>query len=421
MRVLVVSHNVFSKTTGMGKTLSAYFRDFKPCELAQLYIHSEIPVDSLCERYYRVTDSDMLRSILIRKSGTAFTKEDIQPLRPHSRTDRGLAAKLYRAAGKRTPIIYFLRNMLWKIGRWKTPAFQKWLDEFDPQAVFFASGDYAFLYCVAREIATERNLPLYVSCMDDFYFYDRNQNLLFGKCQHTRFMRQVSRTMQAAAAIFAICDRMARDYGAFFHKPVYVLHTGSDITEPFPAGGDRISYIGNLSLGRDHQLCALGRALQRVTGGERWLDVYSTETDPARLKQMTKENGIRFGGALDAAGVRRVMGESLLLVHTESFENPWRQLVSYSVSTKIADSLASGRCLFAYGPPEVASIAYLREYNAAFCVLDEKELDKGLARILREESLRQSTVAHALALAAQNHQIGRNSRLIRQVLEETIK
>ena len=45
VRVLIVSHNVFSRTSNMGKTLLSYFRDFQPDEIAQFYIHSEIPTD----------------------------------------------------------------------------------------------------------------------------------------------------------------------------------------------------------------------------------------------------------------------------------------------------------------------------------------------------------------------------------------
>ena len=41
---------------------------------------------------------------------------------------------------------------------------------------------------------------------------------------------------------------------------------------------------------------------------------------------------------------------SMAVIHTESFEQEMMELVRFSVSTKIAESLMYGPCLIAYGP-----------------------------------------------------------------------
>ncbi len=423
MRVLVISHNVFSRSTGMGKTLSSYFHAFAPEELAQFYIHSEIPVDPLCERYYRVTDRDILRSVVTRKSGTVFEKEDIQTNAVSSRTDHGVIAVLYRQASRRSPLVYCFRNAAWRFGCWKTDRLRNWLDEFDPQAVFLASGDYAFLYRIAREIAQERSVPLFVSCMDDYYFQNRNAGKPGGKKQQRVLMREVLPTMQKAVALFTICDRMTKDYAAAFKKPAYTLHTGATLTEPlsFPKN-NRLSYIGALAPGRETSLIAIGRALKQVSvpGKPAYVDVYSGEKRPDILQNLTPENGIRFHGEISPQEAMRVMGESLFLLHTESFDPVIRKAVAYSVSTKIADSLASGTCLLAYGPPEIASMAYLNENRAAFCIFNEEELSAGLTRLLEDADLRENIIQNAVSLAKKNHGLRQNSERIRRVMEETV-
>lgn len=40
MKVLVISHNVFSQSENMGKTLANLFSSFKENEISQLYFHS---------------------------------------------------------------------------------------------------------------------------------------------------------------------------------------------------------------------------------------------------------------------------------------------------------------------------------------------------------------------------------------------
>lgn len=73
MRVLVISHNVFSSTENMGKTLSGYFKNFAPEDLAQFYIHSQVPVVDMCYLYYRTTDKEAIRSMTGISCGTALT------------------------------------------------------------------------------------------------------------------------------------------------------------------------------------------------------------------------------------------------------------------------------------------------------------------------------------------------------------
>lgn len=417
--ILVISHNVFSKTSNMGKTLSAYFAGSKNEQISQFYIHSEIPTDdSVCKNYYRVTDKEIIKSIFLRKSGRAFSEKDIVKTATDSRTDTGLTAAIYQKSRSRTPLIYLARNFLWRVGKWDTKNLNKWIASVNPDAVFLASGDYSFIYRIALKIAKKRNIPLFVSCMDDYYFYNKNENSLLGKLQHKLFMRRVKKTINYSSAIFPICDKMNKDYGKFFNKPCFTLHTGSTITEPLNFDKtNKISYVGNLGYKRNEQLIALGRALLEIDK-DLHIDVYSTEPRAEILQYMTLENGINFCGAIDAEAVKRVIGESMLVIHTESFDSVTRKMVEYSVSTKIADSLASGTCLLAYGPEEIASIAYLKDNDAAFVITEKDDLTLKLKEIVSNESLREKIVKNALKLAENNHNMDKNSKQLLSTIKE---
>ena len=80
MRVLIVSHNVFSATESMGKTLMAYFSAFKPEELAQFYIHSQVPTQDNCSRYYRMTDKETGELRTIAASEHCFLNRSGKPI-----------------------------------------------------------------------------------------------------------------------------------------------------------------------------------------------------------------------------------------------------------------------------------------------------------------------------------------------------
>lgn len=426
MRVLIVSHNVFSRTNNMGKTLLSYFRDFRPDEIAQFYIHSEIPTDdSICHRYYRFTDKDALKSLFsFRRRGRIFTKDDIQTDRVSARTDTGLVGSVYQMGRKRTALIYGLRNLLWKPRRWNTPELKQWVLDFDPDIIFFASGDYAFMYDVARTIADLAGKPLAVCCMDDYYLHDRNKKSLLGPAVHRSFMKTVRKTMDRAGILFTICDAMRQEYGAMFGKPCHVLHTAAGFRElEMTADASQISYIGNLDFLRYLQLVRLGRALKNIQGDTipNRIDVYSPETNPEILKVLTGENGIRFHGPIPADEVLRVMERSMAVIHTESFDREMQDQVRFSVSTKIAESLMYGPCLLAFGPEGIASMDYLKCHRAAFTITDPDTLEEQLARFLQDEALRQQILQNARALAMENHHSDVNSAKVRQWLSDHLE
>ncbi len=424
MKILVVSHNVFSKTYNMGKTMTSYFENADGVELAQFYIHSEVPVDPVCKNYYRITDKEAIKSIITRKSGRIFGEADIKTDISDSRTDTGNTAKLYQKARKRSPLVYFARNLWWSMGKWKTKKLLSWVDNFNPDAVFFASGDYAFMYKIALKIAQYKNIPLAVSCMDDYYFYNKNADTFGGKFIHRRFMKQVKKTMDYASCLFPICEKMGREYGEYFGKPYYTLCTPSSISAPLSfEKSNAISYIGNIRYNRNEQIVAIGKALKGldIQGKPDFIDVYSGEKDPELLKILTEENGIKFHGSIPADKVLEVMGKSLAVIHTEAFDKTTRQIVAYSVSTKIADSLASGTALLAFGPAEVASMEYLIENEAAFCATSESKLSSVLSELISDNEKREKTVANAIALAKKNHDSARSGKMIIETLEEACR
>ena len=104
-RVLVISHNVFSKNTCMGKTLDTYFSGWDSNALAQLYFHSEVPTDDVCKDYYQFTDVDAIKSIVARHhSGRVLTEKSVCLDRIDA-TDTKALTGVYNFGRARTPLI----------------------------------------------------------------------------------------------------------------------------------------------------------------------------------------------------------------------------------------------------------------------------------------------------------------------------
>lgn len=423
MKLLIVSHNLISQTTNMGKTLRSYFQDFSPDEVAQFYIHSEVPVDgSICRNYYRFTDMDALKSFfLLPNKGRCFGADDIHEDRVSARTDTGILASAYQVGRGRTAEIYLMRDLVWKLSSWNNSKLWEWVDDFNPDIIFLASGDYGFIYDIARTIADYVHKPLVVSCVDDFYLYNRNEKSLLGWFQHRLFLKTVYKTMERASALFVICPSMKKEYEKLFGKKCFVLHTSADkknIPESNMPHG--VVYLGNVGLRRNEQLAQMGRALKNIVGEgiPQYIDVYSAEQDPEKLKVLTEENGIRFHGMVSAEEVHKIMNESMAVIHTESFDEQIRRIVRFSVSTKIPDCMMNGPCLIAYGPKEVASISYLQENQAAYVITEDVDLESDLQEIFANPELRETIKINARQLAARNHSADAVPQSVRCWLEQ---
>ncbi len=424
MKVLLISHTVLSKTSNMGKTLLSYFGALHPDEIAQLYIHSEVPTDdSVCRNYYRFTDTDALKSIIpLHKHGRSFSAEDIQTERVSSRTDTGVKGKIYQFGRQRTGAIYLARNTMWSMSHWFTKELKQWLDDFAPDIIFFASGDYAFMYNVARKIADYLDKPMVASCMDDYYLYSENEKNWIGRFEHKMFLRTVRKTMQRTACIFTICDSMKAEYEKLFHRPTYTLYTSArkrSSEQALNPDAKQISYIGNLGYGRDRQLIAIGKALKALGRTEEplMLDVYSGEKNPEVLQRLTPENGIRFHGQVSSDEVLRIMQNSMAVIHTESFDETTKRTIRFSVSTKIAESLMCGPCLLVYGPEGIASVDYLEANDAAYVITNPEDLQTKLAEFLADDAKRAQILKNARRLGSKNHDVTVVSEMLKQKLQ----
>ncbi len=418
MKVLLISHTVLSKTGNMGKTLRGYLTDYAPDEVAQFYIHSEVPTDnSVCQNYFRFTDIDAIKSIFpVSERGRIFDKSGIEVGRESTRTDEGAIGEVYQLGRKRTGLIYILRNTLWRLGHWKTKKLKEWLNSANPDVILFASGDYAFMYDIARWVATYLKKPLVVSCVDDYYLNNANAGTFWGDLYHKLFMKSVYDTMKKASCIFTICDTMQAEYTKLFHKKCYTLYTSAKGKElVLNEEATQISYIGNLGFDRYKQLIHLGNALNKIG---KHIDIYSAEKRPEVLSELEQTPGIIFHGAISSEEVLKVMENSIAVIHTESFDPKIQEKIRFSVSTKIAESLMYGPCLVAYGPEGIASIDYLKENNAAYVITRPEDLESGLTEILTNRELREQIVKNARALAVKNHNAEVNPKKVRMWLEQ---
>lgn len=421
-RVLIVSHNPFSINFNMGRTLSSFFKGWNKESLAQFYFRPEMPSGNICDNYYKFSDTDALKSILVRnRKGTIIKQNDGEHATAIIELDK--YNKAYKLGPQKKPIVSFFRDLVWDLSSWRNRHFKKWLVEFSPDIVFFASGDYSFSYKIVLRIAKDFGIPIVTFCADDYYLFTTNNNKFLGKAYHRNLLKWARKIINYSSAIVTLNDLMATDYSRYFSKTCKVIYTGTNYScRTTKALNNKICYLGNLGLGRAETLVHFAnqfRLFSRKNDLDIEIDVYSNEQRENILKMLKSCDNISFHGPISYKEVEIVTKSSLAVLHVESFEENNKNRVKYSFSTKIADILASGTPLIAYGPSDIASITYLKKNKCAIVISNDEEFDTMMSKLF-DNSLTEGIVNHAKQVADVNHNCNKNSELLASIIDEAI-
>ncbi len=418
-KVLIVSHDPFSRITNNGKTLASLFSDWPAGRIAQLFFQAEEPDFSVCRDFFRLTDADMVRRLLGRDAeGTVLHPGRLEgkPVRP---------PRVHRFIRKhKWPVFIFLRGALWKVAGGRTPLLKNWLDAQAPEVLLLTASESTFSYGLALWISRRYRIPLILYCLDD-YVTPRLRFDPFWWIELALVRRLFRKAVTGAGVALVIGRDMAREYRARFGVPcvpiMHCLEVGPPKAPPAGRTPLRLAYIGALHLGRWKVLALIGRALAALGGRNprATLSIYCAQPPgPKVLQELSLAPFMAFCGALDTEGVRNALADADILVHVESFKRSFREYTRLSVSTKIPEYLASGKCIFAVGPPEVASLRYLESTGGAELVTEAKlnTIKEAVARLVDDEGRRLEMGRRAYEAAQRNHDEGTVRRILTEVL-----
>lgn len=427
MKVLIVSHTCLNTHNNMGKTLLSLFSAFEKSELCQLYLYPMLPDIEVCSSYYRITDKAVLKGCLTRRvNGREIMKSEIDTS-AHKLFENEDDQKLYRNKKNKSSVRVLLRDLMWKLSPWFNKKLVAWIEREKPTCIFVAPGIPKLLYDIALKISREFDLPIVTYICDDYYFL-QGQTALLDKLRQKLMMRRMDVLINKSSHIVAICDEIAQRYEKHFNIPSTTIMTGSGyevadapsvVAEPMV-----LNYMGNINYNRFLPLADIGRALDEINkenSSDYRLDIYTVENDEKILANFDGIKSINLCGFLTGTEFEKAFKSSQILVHTESFDEYNVELTKNSVSTKIADCLASGIPLFAYGPECLASMGHLIRNDCAVVVTHKEQLKSSLYSLLNNEELRFDKAKNGLAVAEKCHCAKTQSKKLKLIVEDECK
>jgi hypothetical protein len=422
-RVLVCTVDCWNDGVG-SDTFSTLFDDYPTDRLANLYIREEVPNSAVCRRYFRISEDAVLRSVLDRrvKTGRELLGEDLAADEADVAALRDTRRRYERFRGKRRWIFLYAREIIWSLGKWKTPELDAFIRDFKPDVVVFGMEGYIHFNRINRYVVERTGARAIGYFYDDNFTYRQKPWSLGYRVYRSFQRRDLKKTAKCCNAFFAISPKTKRECDAFFGidsilltKPV---KSADAAWRPYaPHRAIKMLYTGNLLIGRLRTIRLLGDALDRVNAGEVKveLDVYTT-TVISEEEVRGLSSSIHLRGAMPQGGVLPKQRDADILLFVEDLTGPERQTARLSFSTKLTDYFHSGRCIFAIGAQDIAPIEYLQAEDAAVCATSEPEILEQIRRLVADPSLVTEYGRKALECGQRNH----DERVVKRLVGETV-
>lgn len=418
-RLLVLSNNSFSKSNSNGRTLGSLLKEWPKDRIAQFCISSDGADFDVCNNYYCVTDNDVLKATL------HLSPCRYQPLKPNVSINANSDTNGH-VRHRKTTLKMFARNIAWMLGFWKGNDFNEWIDNFKPDIILLQNGESFFMHNLALNLAKKTKAKLAIFNTEGYYFFKKDyfpadnsfsRRFLFPIYQKIyrhcfrKFMKQCKGQIYGN-------ELLKNDYdNEFSNTNSLVIYTGSDL-EFTPSSIDidnpSFNYLGNLGFDRPKALIEFANSINSINPNYK-LDVYGFAKDKAMEQELNNCPSIRFHGAIAYSQVLEIIKNSDFLLHVECQSNKWAESLKYGFSTKIADSISSGKIFILYSSPGIACAQYIQNNGAGIYASNINDLKKQIFNVINSTDA-QKIIQQQARIAAKNHNPLSNISLMKEYL-----
>ena len=408
-RVLIVDVNAWREDAS-ANTLMEIFRCWDSERLALVYTSSEMPNTTACGRYFQIGENQILRSVFKpgmkvgRRVENTPSKNDAD-----ARAERNLRERAHRSGRK---WMRLAREVVWKLGHWKTKALDQFVSEFNPDILFIPIFTYAYMGRIEEYIIKKVGKPTVCYLADDNYSYDACRDVL-DYVMRTWNRKYVRRLAKGCKEMFVIVDKEKEDTDNRFGTDSVILTKSIDFTGKSFEGKEisnplKFVYTGGLIIGRGKTLGVVADAINQINNklGERKAELYVySQTAPTEEVMSHINNGASyFCGSVPHQEIQGILQDADVVVFAEALHGKEANIAKLSFSTKITDYLASGKCILAIGKEDIAPIEYLRKNHAALIACSEEDVAAKVRNIVESPIIINQYGQAAFDCAIKNHE-----------------
>ncbi len=405
-RILVITVASWNSKVG-SNTWSSLLKNYDSDNIANICIRDEIPDNKICSRYFSISENKVMKSILKRnlKTGREIKAEIPQ--------DNGedLAAhneRYKKMQKKRRYSLLMARELVWKLGNWKTAELDEFLDSFKPDIILHSMDGYIHLNDIVRYAIKRTGAKAIGYIWDDNFTYKQSDNI--GYKIYRFFQRRSLKSLsKRTSRFFAISNMTKEEADKFFGIDCVVLTKPLSI-KPEVSYGEiqypiKAVYTGNLMIGRDKTLARIVKVAETINsnGIKIKFDIYTKTFLSDEIKEIFNCDYCQLHAPVSQAEVLEIQRNSDLMLFVEDIDGPDARIARLSFSTKITDYLSTGKCIFAVGYKETAPMQYFINKEAAIIATDDKEIEEKLEMLVNNPDLLVRYAENAKNTGIENH------------------
>ncbi len=412
IKLLIISNEPLSNTSSNGRTLRNFLLEIPKDQKAQFYIHGD-PDKEACSNFYRISDKDALNAFFFKQ------KRVESPSNNSSENNKKQVNK--------NCFTMVIRDIVWRSYRWWKKDFDRFIEDFSPNVVLLQAGDSPFMFSIALKIAKKYKLPLIMYNSEEYVlkkkiYSSASKFSIWRQILQNRLKRVYNQFVENASCCIYNTDYLAEKYKKQYphHKKISVLYTVSELTKIRDNSiNDRFSllYCGNLGVGRVFSLDELAKILYHIDENA-VLDVYGTFPDDESKQILCSNPNVHYGGVVPYEKIPCLMSNASMLLHCENSER--LEDLRGAFSTKIADSLASGRPFIVYATRKYPFVQYLERYDCAHIADNSDELELSLKKCISDVNYRNKYIQNALKVAESNHSVKQNCLIMEKILKDIL-
>lgn len=391
MRILVISNSEWDDNNSFGNTFSNFFEGMEDVEFANIYCRAGNPNTRICEKFLRIDDKSLCKSL--RKPGydpATVMDNRVPEQKPDKKTGGGAKfAKKHRWAS-----FFIARELLWAFANYQRQTFTSFVEGFAPDMIFLPTYSYSYINKMALVLKKKYGLPIISYMSDDEYSLRKLRFSVFYWLLRIYQRKWVIRGLKNSRMVYVISkvqkDECLRDLG--LNCKVLTKSACFEASAPvYEKSGQAVKlfFAGNIGTGRWKSLALLSDAVARLVQEKILVtfDIYTPTPLTERMRRALCKAGTVLHEPVPNTEIQKLQKEADILVHAEGLSLKNRLAVRQSFSTKLVDFFVLGKCIFAVGTPDVASVAHLIEHDAAVVAAKKEEVYAKLKALLEDRGV----------------------------------
>ncbi len=392
MKILIISRSTWDNGNSFGNTFSNLFDGMDNVEIHNLCFQDGKLTSLIPKSVLRITEREVLKSIYKPSINVGeFIKVDVNNEKSFGKFDKIMK----NAKSHKFTIMYYIRDLIWKFGRWKKSNILKdYLKGINPDIIYIPFYNSLYMFDIQMYVINLLNAPAVGNIMDDIYSLPKGFVISPLKYFYRKRLRcKVIKLVDKCRYLEVFAENMQKEYSQIFNKECYLIGKGVDVVEVPKIHYENLMgaekecvflYTGGIGDGRYKLLCHIANEIEKNQFKAR-IDIYTgTITNKKMEKELQKHKSINLKGFVTSKELINIRNNADYLVHVEGADKRSVYTTKMSFSTKIIDYLQTNKPIFAYGAEDVNSISVLKRHNIAV-VANKNNLAERLCALIDQK------------------------------------